>query len=144
MDRRRFLGWGVALLGTATGGCGRRVAPPPPEAKVRLTQLLRLYQAYIDKNGKGPPNERALQEFARKLSPQERDERLIGDDLENIFTSPRDQQKYAIRFNLKFNPGGPIRAVAWEAQGKDGLRFVALSVGQVEEYDEATLKEYQR
>src|SRR5262245_9578489 len=51
-------------------------APPEPEAKVRLTKLLRLYQVYVEKNKKGPSGEQALRDFGQKLTPQERDEKL--------------------------------------------------------------------
>jgi hypothetical protein len=103
-----------------------------------------VYQVYVEKNKKGPPNEQSFREFGQKLSPKERDEYLIGDDLENIFTSPRDNEKYVIRYNLRLDPGGTVRAVAWEAKGRDGMRYVALSVGYVEEYDDQTFKEYNR
>jgi hypothetical protein len=124
-------------------GC-RGGGEPEPEAKVRLTRLLRLYQVYVEKNRKGPANEQALRAFGQKLSSQERDGYLIGDDLDGIFISPRDQQPFVVRYNLKLEPGGPTRAVAWEAAGKDGKRFVALSPLYVEEYDEETFKEYNK
>jgi hypothetical protein len=130
----------LGQLGCGGGGRGT----PEPEAKVRLTKVLRLYQVYVDKNRKGPPNEQALREFGQKLSPKQRDEYLIGDDLDSIFTSPRDKQKYVIRYNLKLDAGGPTRAVAWEATGQGGMRFVALSMGYVEEYDDETSKEYKK
>jgi hypothetical protein len=144
MGRRRFMGSVAALVWSWAAGCGPRVAPPEPVTKVRLKKLLGLYQAYVDKNKKGPPNEQALREVGAKLTPQERDERLIGDDLDTIFTSARDGQKFAIRYNLKLESGGPVRAVAWEAQGQNGMRYVALSIGYVEEYDDATFQEYRK
>lgn len=136
-------GWGVLVLFGGALGCGG-TAPPEPEAKVRLEKLLRLYQVYADRNKKGPPNEQALRDFGRKLSAKERDEYLIGDDLDGIFISPRDNQKYAIQYNLKLDPGGPTRAVAWEAAGQGGMRFVALSMGYVEEYDDETFQQYKK
>jgi len=111
---------------------------------VRLTKLLRLYQVYVTKNRKGPPGESALRELGQKLSSKERDEYLIGEDLENIFTSPRDNQKYMVRYNLRLDPSGSTRAVAWEANGQNGKRYVALSIGYVEEYDDQTFKEYSK
>jgi hypothetical protein len=132
------------LLGLMPAGCGRKVAPPEPEAKVRLTRLLRLYKAYVERNRNGPPNEQALKEFGQKLSSKERDEYLIGDDLDSIFTSPRDNQKFAIQFNLNIDSGGETRAVAWEATGKANMRYVALSIGYVEEYDDETFQQYRR
>lgn len=124
-------------------GCGDPEAPPEPEAKVRLQKLLRLYIAYADRNRQGPPDAQALTAFGHKLTAQERDELMIGDDLESIFISPRDQQPFAVRYKVRPDPGQP-RAIAWEAAGKDGLRWVALSTGYVEEYDDDTFKEYQQ
>jgi hypothetical protein len=135
--------WVGAFVCCCAVGCGGG-RQPEPEAKVRLTKVLRLYQLYVEKNKKGPANEQALREFGQKLSPKERDEYLIGDDLDNIFTSPRDNQKYVIQYDLKLDPGGQTRAVAWEATGRGGMRFVALSMGYVEEYDDETFKEYKK
>jgi hypothetical protein len=136
--------WAAAFVCCAGPGCGGGSDTTEPEAKVRLTKLLRLYQVYVEKNKKGPPGEQALRDFGRQLSPRERDEYLIGDDLEGIFTSPRDGQKYVIQYGLKLDPGARTRAVAWEAQGQGGKRFVALSMGYVEEYDDETFKEYKK
>jgi hypothetical protein len=130
----------VVFLCCGQLGCGGS-SPSEPEGKARLTKVLRLYQVYVEKNKKGPPDAQALRSFGQKLSPQDRDEYLIGDDLDKIFTSPRDRQEYVIRYNLKLDPGGQTRAVAWEATGKGGKRFVALSTGYVEEYDEEAFKE---
>jgi hypothetical protein len=142
--RRLLLHCGAVVFVCCGGpGCGGG-GPSEPEAKVRLTKLLRLYQVFVEKNKKGPADEQALREFGQKLSPKERDEYLIGDDLDGIFTSPRDNQKYVIRFNLKLDPGGPTRAVAWEATGQGGLRFVALSIGYVEEYNDETFNQYNK
>jgi hypothetical protein len=134
--------WFVAYLCCPNLGCGRRETAEP-EAKVRLTKVLRLYQVYVEKNRKGPPSEQALREFGQKLSPKERDEYLIGDDLDTIFTSPRDNQKYVVQYNLRLDPSAS-RAVAWEATGKAGMRFVALSIGYVEEYDDETFQQYKK
>jgi hypothetical protein len=112
------------------------------EGKTRLTRLLRLYQVYVDKKKKGPANEQDLRDLAQKLTPQEREDFLIGDDLQGIFISPRDNQPFVIKYNLNLAPGGATQSVAWEAKGQNGKRYVALSVGYVEEYGEEMLKEY--
>lgn len=130
------------LISVAASGCGSR-APAEPDVKARLTKLLRLYQVYVEKNKKGPANETALREFGQKLSAKERDDYLLGDDLDSIFTSPRDGQKYVVVYNLKLDPGN-VQAVAWEATNQGGMRFVALSVGYVEEYDDETFTQYKK
>jgi hypothetical protein len=142
--RGLLLAWPIMVfLCGGSLGCGGR-GPAEPEAKVRLTRLLRLYQVYVARNHHGPPDEQALRAFGQKLSAKERDESLIGDDPDGLFTSPRDHEKYVIRYNLKLEPSGPTRAVAWEAAGQGGKRFVALSIGYVEEYDDQTLRQYQK
>jgi hypothetical protein len=135
----------VAVMLCCLGACGcGRSAPRESEAKVRLTKLLRLYQVYVQKNKKGPANEEALREFGQKLSAKERDEYLIGDDLDTIFISPRDNQKYEIKYNLALDPGAQSQAVAWEATSQNGMRFVALSIGYTEEYDDETFQHYKK
>jgi hypothetical protein len=125
-------------------GCGPTIKPEP-DAKARLSKLLRLYQKYVEKNKKGPPDEAALREFGQKLTPQEREESLLDDDLESIWTSPRDGQKYVVEYNLKLDPGAKVRAVAWEATtGHNGKRYVALSRGYVEEYSDLMFNEYRK
>src|SRR5262249_54515266 len=143
-SRPRLVFWVATALCCGNLGCGGgRVAPTTdPEAKLRLEKLLKLYQAYADKNKQGPPNEQALREFGQKMSPKERDEYGIGDDVDKLFISPRDNQKYVIQYNLKLDPGS--RALAWEATGQGGRRFVALTMGYVVECDDEQLKEYKK
>jgi len=133
----------ILLCCLGASGCGRS-GPRESEAKVRLAKLLRLYQVYVEKTKHGPPNEEALRAFGHKLSPKERDEYLIGDDLDTIFISPRDNQKYVIKYNLTLDPGAASQAVAWEATGQNGKRYVALSIGYTEEYDDETFQKYKK
>jgi hypothetical protein len=135
----------IALISVLVAfGCGPAPTKAEPEGKARLNKLLRLYQAYVRQNKTGPPDEAALREFGQKMSPQERDAATIGDDLESIFISSRDGQKYVVTYGLKLDPGGKMRFVAWEAVGQNGRRFVALSNGYVEEYsDEAFQRDRQ-
>jgi hypothetical protein len=133
----------LALAGLCLAdGCSPAVAPPEPDAKVNLKKVLALYKAYVDRNRRGPASREELVAFGQKLTPQDRDVLMIGEDLEGIFVSPRDNQPYAITYKLNLAPGGPTKAIAWEATGKNGRRFVALSMGYVEEYDEQMLNEH--
>ena len=131
--------WMIWLL----AGCGPPVAPPEPDAKVHLKKLMELYKLYVERKQQGPPNADALKEFGKSLTPEDRDVRMIGEDVEGIFTSPRDGQPYVITYNLKLDPS-TNKAFAWETTGKDGKRFVALTMGYVEEYDEQMFQEAKR
>jgi hypothetical protein len=142
VDRRALCALAASAVLLAFGGCGGGgAAPPEPDAKDRLEKLYNLYRAYAEKNNKPPPSEQALRDFAAKLTPEERSARLIGDDLEGIFTSPRDNEKFVIKYNVRPEPA-VNRAVAWESKGENGMRWVALTMGYVVEYDEQQLKEY--
>jgi hypothetical protein len=135
---------GVALL-FPLASCRQPVGGDAPfEAKDHLWQVFRLYKAYVEHNKKGPPDEQSLREFGKQLTPEERKSRLIGDEIDSLFVSPRDKQKYVIRFNQRLDPVGPMRGVIWEAEGKDGTHLMALSNGYVEEYDETMFKEYSK
>jgi predicted NACHT family NTPase len=112
--------------------------------KQRLTKVLRLYQVYLEKNKAGPPDEKTLRSFGQALTAQERNEYMIGDDLDSIFTSSRDNQPFVIQYGKKIESGGEPEAIAWEARGVNGLRYVALSIGYVEEYDEETFQQYKK
>jgi hypothetical protein len=103
-----------------------------------------VYQLHVEKKRKGPANEQELREFAKGLTAKEKDEYLIGEDVESIFVSSRDNQPFVIKYNLNLAPGGETRAVAWETTGENGRRYVALSMGYVEEYDEETFKQYNK
>ena len=134
----------LATLPLIGVGCRSRDPVSEPEGKVRLQKLLRLYTVYVERNKKGPPDEQALRDLFAKLSEKERDELLIGDDLDSLFTGARDGQKHGVRYGVPLDPGMSPQAIAWEAAGKKGMRFVALSTGYVEEYDDETFREYKK
>ena len=135
--------WLLALA--ALNGCGGGTAGTAgePPAKQRLTQLLRLYKAHLDKQKRAPASEQALRDFAAKLTPAEREACLLGEDFDTIFTSPRDNQKFVVKYNLRLSPG-ENRGIAWEATGQGGRRFVALSAGYVEDLAEENAKEHMK
>ncbi len=135
----------VVILLFGTPGCGNGTAGfTETESKARLTKLLRLYQLYSDKKRASPAKEQDLREFAQQLTAQEREAYLVGEDLEGIFISTRDNQPFVIKYNQSLKPGGEPRAVAWEATGHEGRRYVALSIGYVEEYDEQMFQQYNK
>jgi hypothetical protein len=135
----------VLLISISLLGCSKPVGgDAPQEAKEHLWQLFRLYKAYVERNKKGPPDEQALRDFGNKLSIEERKGYIIGEDIDGLFVSPRDKQKYVIRYNQRLDPVGGTRGVIWEVEGMGGTHLMALSNGYVEEYDETMFKEYSK
>jgi hypothetical protein len=144
LGRRRAILGLLALAGlSAVVGCGAAAAPALPDAEARIARLFHLYQAYVAKNQKGPPTEEALREFGKKLGTKEREDYATGDDFETIFTSPRDNQKFVVKYGIKLDPA-VTRAIIWEATSQGGMRYVALSNGYVVQNDDETLKQYQK
>ncbi len=136
---RRLLGPAALLCALALGCGGGGTGTSDPEAKLRLERLLEVYQTFASRQpqGKGPPDEQALKDFVKKLPREEQDRLKVGDDVEAaLLTSPRDGQKFEVRYGLALDPAAETRAVAWEKTGKNGKRYVALSMGYVEEYEE--------
>lgn len=130
---------------TAWAGCSRqRTGTSDPEAKLRLEGILEGYKAYIHKYGKGPPDEATFLAYLRKLPADQKEALRIADDLDTLLTSPRDGQKYVIRYKMSNLQEGDTRAVAWEKTGGGGRRWVALSVGYVEECDDEYFNELQQ
>jgi hypothetical protein len=116
-------------------GCTGKTEQP---AEVKNLQMLAtLYGRYISTHrGQPPPDEAALKKFIPTLSADEL--RAMGVDtnnLDTLFTSPRDGQPYVVHYK---QPGA---VVAYERDGKEGKRLVAYPSGQVEEVDEARFKQ---
>ena len=133
----------VGVMLVSGTGCGGGAAHGASEdGRTRINNLFHLYKAYTEQNKKGPPDEQALRDYGKKLTAEQRAGYIIPEDIDSLFTSPRDNQKYVIRFNAKLDPTGPPKGIIWEAKGKSGTRFVALALGYVEEYDETMVQDY--
>ncbi len=137
--------WLAVLLSCFSLGCHKSGGgTSDPEAKLRLWRLGECYLQYTDQKSKGPPNEQAFKDFIRQIPKAQRDRIKIGDDIDGLFVSPRDGEKYVIKYNLAVARGGDTIPIAWEQTGKNGKRWVALSMGYVEEYGEAALMKLQK
>ena len=129
----------LTLLATPIG-CSPKSKPQSANEK-NLQALSVFYGQYISRNkGQTPPNEEAFKKFLKTLNPAQFE--AVGLDqgnLDAIFTSPRDNQPYGIAWKLKSTTPGAEGApmVIWEQTGVNGKRFVADSLGKIEEIDEA-------
>lgn len=112
------------------------------DTKTRIERLFNLYKSYIEAKKKAPLNEQALKEHAKTLTEQQLDDLLIGRDLESVFVSDRDKEPFQIAYGQMIKSGGEPVAIIHEKTGMNGMRYVALSIGYAEEYDEETLQQY--
>jgi hypothetical protein len=129
----------AALFCTWTVGCS---SPPSgttdPEPKLNLESFLEAYNFYIQEKGKPPSDEQELRSFLESLPANKKSQINLPDNLDKLFVSSRDGQKFVVKYGEQPDPAGETKALAWEQTGKDGKRFVALSMGYVEEYDQAS------
>jgi hypothetical protein len=132
----------VGLIAAGCGGAPTGTTDPP--AKLRLERLLECYRSYAAEEKTPPPDEKALKDYIAGLPADRREAAGMTEGVDELFVSPRDGQKYVVRYGLRPDPGGETEAVAWEAVGQGGARFVALSVGYVEEYGEAEFNELKK
>src|SRR5262245_27502832 len=134
--------WALLAIGAVSlisSGCGSSASAPLPDVESRMAELFHWYHAYVQKNQKGPPNEEALKEFGKKLTSEERANYRIGNDLESIWVSPRDNKKFEVNYNVKIDPS-QNRLVIWESTSQNGIRYVALTFGYVVAQDDETFK----
>src|SRR5437762_3412745 len=137
--QKKLVLWGSVAAGVLVLGIGVLVfrgsgtpqtGTTDPEAKTRLEKLFQLYRAFAGENkSRGPANEQALKDYYGKLPPDQK--AVYGDNVDTLFVNPRDGEKYVVRYGVRIDPGGRQEGIIWEKEGKDGKRFVALSMGYV-------------
>ncbi|MEA1952092.1 MAG: hypothetical protein U9N87_11950 [Planctomycetota bacterium] len=126
----------VAMLITASG-CDLGGGAPPPEGQLAIENIAKWYQLYrADNRGKSPPNEKVFIAFIKaKL-------RLRGEtvDPDKLLTSPRDGQRYVIRY-VKSNSANMDRNLAvYEKEGYRGKKLVAFEAAWSKEVDDTELQ----
>jgi hypothetical protein len=134
----------LAIVLYATVFKGGRTGTSDPPVKVKMERLFELYERYIGDKKKPPPSEQVFKDYIRNLPKDERDRLGIGEDVDSFLVSPRDKQKYRIKYGIMRDPSDASQAIAWEETGKDGKRFVILGLGYVEERDEQSFNELKR
>ena len=123
-------------------GCGSRRASQEREEST-LKPLAVFYGQFTGRHqGRPPASEAEFKEFVRSLSSEELASFNVTDP-EGLFISSRDGQPYVVIYGAPSGPPGPggSPVVAYEQVGVGGKRFVASSLGAVEEADEARFKE---
>ena len=129
-------------LGCLSLGC-KPVNKPAPPAESNLKVLSVFYGRYIQTHqGQTPPDAEAFKKFITSMPASELETFKVT-DVEKLFVSPRDGQLCVVRYGFALPPPGPTGApvVAYEKVGVNGRRYVAYSVGGVDEVDEARFRQ---
>jgi hypothetical protein len=123
----------VAL--SVTSGCGPS-APPPPEGRLAIENVAKwrqLYQANHNRNP--PPDEAAFLNFVEKKL-KERGEPF---DRNAFLVSPRDGQKYVVRYGKESANLSQSAVSVHEKEGHDGKLLVAFESGRSLEVEASEL-----
>lgn len=138
---------GMVLVFGALGtlGCGGAQEQARRQEESRLKPLAIFYGQFTGQHrGKPPTSEAEFKEFIRTQGAEQLASFQVN-NLETLFVSERDEKPYVVLYGeaSKNSPPGPAGApvVAYEQQGVGGRRFVASSMGAVEEVDEARFKQ---
>jgi hypothetical protein len=107
-----------------------------------IQRLANLYAAYQNfKNGRGPASEPEFREFIRTYDPNKL--KMMGinpDALDALFTSEVDGKAFKVRYTIGGGHGS-LDPVVFEQDGKDGLKRVGFTGGEVQEVDETTARQ---
>lgn len=102
-----------------------------------------LYGRYLGQHqGKPPASEAEFKKYVEAQSPQDLANLGVTDPAK-LWISSRDNQPYVIVYGDVSGPPGPAGkpVVAYESKGVGGKRYVASSLGAVDEVDEARFRE---
>jgi hypothetical protein len=123
--------WLVGLVGAALllVGCGGPQNKSEKQEQSHLKTLCVLYGQYIMQHqGKAPPSEAEFKKYIKELSGHP--------DVDALFVSERDKKPYVI----VYSQGEAPNVIGYEQEGSGGKRFLATSVGSVDELDAAQFK----
>lgn len=112
---------------------------PPPDGILAIENVAKWYQLYrADHRGKAPADEDVLFEFIEKRLA-ERDDSVTREEL---FTSPRDGQRYVVQYGDKANSKDmEINVAVIEQTGYEGIKLMAFESARAREVDEAELQQ---
>jgi hypothetical protein len=133
---------GAAVV-TVLCGCNSGGAPARQQES-NLKKLALFYGPYQGQHqGALPPNEQALKDFIKSQTLLLESQRIT--DVDAMFVSERDKQPYVILYaGDELGTDGPAGqpVVAYEKRGVGGKRYVASTLGAVEEVDDAKFREW--
>ena len=107
-----------------------------------IKPLALLYGQFTGQHrGQPPKSEREFKAFVESQGKPLLDSFGVS-SVESLFASPRDKKPYVVRYGAVTGPPGPAGqpVIAYEQEGIAGKRYVASSLGAVEEVDAATFQ----
>jgi hypothetical protein len=115
-------------------GCGEKAAPV--DGRTAMIDITGWHKGYVASHGhKLPPDEAA---FVAYVEGQLK-ERGQPFDAAKFLVSPRDGQKYVVKYGKEFANLGSTNVVVHEKDGYDGKVYVGYQIGRVDEVDAAEL-----
>jgi len=134
----------VGIVAWLATGCGTRIESQEREQS-NLKPLAIMYGQFIGQHrGQPPKNEEEFKQYVRSQSPDALASFGVSDP-DAIFVSSRDGQPYVVHYGnaARTGPPGPggQPVIAYEQTGVGGDRFVASSIGAIEEVDEERFRE---
>lgn len=124
-------------------GCTKNQKQSAPQETSSLKSLAIVYGRYLGTHrGEPPADEASFKQFIQSLPPEQL-AAMKATDTAQLFTSARDHEPYVVIYGKPTGPPGPAGSpvIAYERTGVEGKRFVASSIGAVEEVDEARFKQ---
>ena len=123
----------------AFSGCGAgEDEAPSAEAMLAIENVAKWYQLYRAKNaGKPPSDEDALVAFVDATLAERGDAAV---DRGELLTSPRDNERYVIRFGELAEKNQERKVVVYESKGIGGTKLIATEFGGSRLVDEAELQ----
>ncbi len=135
----RVLPLSVAALLAVLPGCGEGAPRAKQLETSNLRSIVSLYNYAFSSTGRPPANEQEFKQFIATNGTAMMETLHIANP-DEFFISERDGQPFVVVYGQR--PQDMSRdVVAYEQTGVDGRRQVGLSLGSIEEADEARFRE---
>jgi hypothetical protein len=122
---------GVTLLLAACAGCGGATPVKRDKEISHVGAVTTLYFRAKSKLGKPPASE---QEFKEVIAQDNIDPGVLGvGSVDELFVSDRDGQPLIV----DYGQSSPQGVIVYEQVGKEGVRLIGFTSGQIEEADAA-------